>query len=136
MHGLALVEQCLRQSPLRSLPLIVVCRPADLLEQQLHQLLDHFRLSPEDVERLLEQLLMLMPLYENRMEPPVKVILGAQAPSLRCIERIKHLTWSNRQAGTPQNTGEMHDVLGEPPAFTLAAHAMIFRVPVHRSLQA
>jgi hypothetical protein len=79
---------------------------------------------------------MFMPLYENRMERPVKLILGAQASSLRRVERIKHLTWSNRQAGTPQHAGEMHDVLCEPAAFTLAAHARIFCVPVHRNLQA
>ena len=45
-----------------------------LMEEQLHQLLQHLGLLPEDVEGLVEDLALVAPLHEDGVQRPVEVI--------------------------------------------------------------
>ena len=51
----------------------------DLLEHELHELFQHLRLLPEDMERLVENLLVLAPLHENGMQRPVEFVAACAA---------------------------------------------------------
>src|SRR5262249_54958760 len=87
---------------------------AGALEEQLHQLLDHFRPSPENVESLVENDRMLVTAHQYRMERPVEIGAVGERALLRRIDGVEHLARPDRQAALPQETRKVHDIVGEP----------------------
>jgi hypothetical protein len=70
-------------------------------------------LAEEQLERLVEQHGVLMPLHEHRMQGPVEIIPGADAGGAHRGKRVKHRAGADRNAGSAQRPGEVDDVLGE-----------------------
>src|SRR5687767_10810455 len=109
-----LVEHRFRQAAEARLLRLVVSWPRDLLEHQLHELLEHLRLLPEDMEGLVEDLLVLATLHEYGVQCPIEVLARFQRPCLRRIERIDHMTGPDGEARLAQHASEMHDVESKP----------------------
>ena len=56
---------------------------------------------------------MLVALHEHRVQRPVEILARADAGGLHRRERIEHRARPDRNAGRPQRTREIDDVLGE-----------------------
>jgi hypothetical protein len=115
-RSLRFIEQHLRKPAMTSLFPLFFRRPADLGKQELDELLDHFRPTPENMERMLENGVVLVAFHENGMQRRMKIILTGEATGLSRFQRIEHLPRSYRQTRPSKHAGEMHDVLGKPAA--------------------
>src|SRR5438552_15813881 len=93
-----LVEHRFGEAPEAGLLGLLISGPRDLLEHQLHQLFQHLRFLPEDMESLIEDLLVLAPLYEDGMQRPVEILARSERAGLRRIERVDHLAGPDRPA--------------------------------------
>ncbi len=71
-------------------------------QQQLHRLLEQIGLAPEDVEGLVEQLALVAPVDEHRVQGPVEVGAAAEPDRLDRADRIEHLARADRHAGGAQ----------------------------------
>jgi len=107
------VEHGFRQAAEAGFLRLLVRRPRDLLEHQLHQLLQHLGLLPEDVESLVEDFGLFAPFHEDGMQRPVEILTRTQRPGLRRIERVDHMAGADGKARLAQDPREMHDVEGE-----------------------
>ena len=110
-----LVEHRFGQTAEARLLRFLVGRTRDLLEHQLHQLLEHLRLLPEDMECLVENLLVLASLDEDSMQCPIEVHARPQRPRLRRVQRIDHMAGTDRQPRFAQHARKMHDVESQAP---------------------
>ncbi len=88
--------------------------PLELRQQQLHHLLEQVGLAPEDVKGLVEQLALVAPVDEHRVQRPVEVDAAADPDRLDRPDRVQNLARPDRQPGRPQHAREMHDVGREP----------------------
>ena len=99
--------------PAREIGLLVGRPPDDLRQEEPHHALEHLRVAPEDVERLVEELELLAPVEEDGGERPVEVVAPLDARDLERFQRVDDLVGPDREAGTAQDAREVHDVLGE-----------------------
>ena len=121
--GIDLVEHRFCQAAEARLLRLFFGGPGDLMEQQLHQLLQHLGLLPKDVKGLVENLPVLATFDEHRMKRPVEVLARAERPATRGIEGIEYVAWPDREPRLAQHAREVHDVDGK-----LAGRAGIVRV--------
>ena len=70
---------------------LVLGRHADLRQQHLHHLLEQPRIAPIDVERLVEDLALVAPVHEHRMECPVEVVALVQACRFDRLDGAQYL---------------------------------------------
>ena len=105
-----LIEHRFRQAAKARLLGAIVGRTRDLVKQQLHELFEHLRLLPEDMEGLVEQFLLVAPLHEDGMQRPIEIFARPQGARHGGIERIDHMARTDRQAGLAQHARKMHDV--------------------------
>ena len=76
-------------------------RHADLRQQHLHHLFEQPRIAPIDVERLVEDLALVAPVHEHRVQRPVEVVALAEARRLDRLDGAQHLARPDR-AGRPR----------------------------------
>ena len=68
------------------------------------------------MERLIEYLALVAPRDEHGVQRPVEILAIVEPDGAHRAQRFQHLARPDGKACAPQNAGEMHDVLGEPPA--------------------
>src|SRR5690606_13489761 len=91
----------------------------DFRQHQRHHLVEKARVPPEDMERLIEYLVLLVALHEGCAERPVEILARTDARRLDGFYRVKYLTGADAETGATQYACEMQDVFGKT--------AMIFR---------
>ena len=85
------------------------------------------------MKRLIEQVALVAPVHEDGVQGPVKVFAGANPHRIRRLKRPDDLAGPDRQAGSPQNPGEMHDVLRQPTAAVFGPFGDVGSVERHVS---
>ena len=83
-------------------------------EEEARDAFEEPRVSPEDVERLVEQRPLIGPSHEDRVQGPVEVVAPGEAHRLHRPKRLEHRAASHRKARAPQRASEVHEVGGEP----------------------
>ena len=111
--GLHLVKHGFRQPSKTGIPGLVCRSPCDLLEHELHELFQHFRLFPEYMESLVKQLLVLAPLHQNCMQRPIEIFPGSKRAAQGGINCVQNRSRPHGQSGLAQHPAKMHDILGE-----------------------
>ena len=81
-----------------------------LRQQQRHHPLGHLRVAPEHAEGLVEQLALVVPVHEHRVQGPVEIRLAGEADRLHGADGFEHAARADRQAGRAQDAREVHDV--------------------------
>ncbi len=89
-------------------------RAGSLRQQHRQHLVEIAAPAEKQPERLVEQHRVLVLAHEHRMQRPVEVAAPTEARNRHGFKRIEHRAGSDRDAGSPQRAGEIHDVLGEP----------------------
>ena len=107
---LALGIQRLRQAVARLRRLRLTGAAVDLRQQQAHDALEHLRVAPEDVKRLIKQFLLLALGQEHRRQRPVEILAPLDTGGLERPQRVDHPVRADGQPGRAQHAGEMHDV--------------------------
>ena len=79
----------------------------------MHHPLEQLRVAPEDVEALVEQLALVAPVHEHRVQRPVEILAAPEAHRLDRPQRLQHPPRPDRQPGRAQGAGEVHHVAGE-----------------------
>ena len=78
-----------------------------------HQLLEIAALAEENAEGLIEQQCVFVPLHEDRMQRPVKIVTVADTRDANGFERLEHRARPDRNAGGSERAREVEDVIGE-----------------------
>ena len=94
----------------------------DFGHEQRHHLFQKGRLAPESVKRLIEQFALVASCHKHGMQRPVEISTLPKAAGLDSADRVKRSPGPNRQTGAPQDTSEMHDVLGKPSTVVVDNH--------------
>ena len=76
----------------------------------------HPDFTPEEPERLVEEVVLIAPLDEHRVERPVEIAAADGVDRLDGAHRLDGLAGPRRQAGATQAAHEVHDVIGERAA--------------------
>ena len=79
----------------------------------MHHPLEQLRIAPEDVEALVEQLALVAPVHEHRMQGPVEILAAREPHRLDRPQRLDHPPRADRQPRRAQGAGEVHHVAGE-----------------------
>ena len=95
---------------LRARARLVLLARRRLRHQRGHQLVEIVAAAEEDAERLVEQLRVLVPLHEHRMQRPVEIRARADAGDAQGVERIEHRAGPDRNPGRAQRAREVDDV--------------------------
>ena len=82
-------------------------------QEQLHHALEQARIAPVQIERLIEQRLLLVPLDQHRFQRGAEILAPLDAHRLYRFQRDDHLRRSDRQARSAQYAHEMKDVFGK-----------------------
>ena len=91
------------------------------------QLLDQPARAPVDAEGLVEDGALFALAHEDRMQRPIEVLAVADAGDLDRAHRIDDAGRADRQSGTAQGPGEMHDVVGDASAGLLLQRRELVR---------
>ena len=113
------VPGCLGSMRLGDAPAHLLLRLRRLLalqrrQEQMHHPLEQLRVAPEDVEALVEQLALVAPVHEHRVQRPVEILPALEAYGLDRTQRLQHPPRPDRQPRRAQGAGEVHHVAGEP----------------------
>ena len=90
----------------------LVTAPADLGQQQVHQLFEQLGVAPERVECSVEQHLLLVAVDHHSAQRGMHVVAPVQPDLFNRGHRREHAVRPDRHAGAAQHAREVDDVLG------------------------